>query len=278
MAVLLLVLIVFFATSTASMSQTCLQRLAGQRVLVTGGGRGIGQAIAILCGEEGAKVAISSRTPSELQETAAIMKEKGASDVFLSVTDVTDKEQVEAMVKSVVDKFGAIDVLVNNVGSSQRSKGPMETLDSDDLRSLFDLNVVSIHMVTSAVLRQTMLEHGGRIVNISSRAGKVGLPHYSFYCATKFALEGLTASLAEELREKGITVNTLSPGMVNTKSFPKVEGTKGVRTAESVKDGLFVLLESNETGHYLHVDELDQARDRGLEDCIALKPIREPLF
>jgi len=252
--------------------------LQNTRVLVTGAGRGIGQAIAVLCGEEGAKVAIASRTRSELQETAALMKDKGASDVLIEVADVTDKEQVETMVKNVVDKFGGIDVLINNAGGSQRTKGPLETLDSDDLRSLLDLNVVSVHIVTSAVLRQSMLESGGRIVNISSRAGKVGLPNYSFYCASKFALEGLTASLAEELKDRNIFVNTLSPGMVDTRSFPKPEGKQGVRSAESVRDGLFVVLDSDATGHYLHVDELDQVRERGLEDCAALKPIREPLF
>lgn len=261
------------------MSQVCVNRLAGQRVLVTGAGRGIGQAIAIICGEEGAaNVAITSRTRSELQETAAMMKDKGVSDVLLEVADVTNKDQVESMVKSVVEKFGGIDVLINNAGTSQRTKGTSETLDSDHLRSLLDLNVVSTHMVTSAVLRQTMLENGGRIVNISSRAGKVGLPNYSFYCATKFALEGLTASLAEELKDKNVAVNTLSPGMVNTRSFPKPEGKAGVRSADSVRDGLFVVLESDVTGHYLHVDELDQARERGLNDSAALKPIREPTF
>jgi short-subunit dehydrogenase len=96
---------------------------------------------------------------------------------------------------------------------------------------LLDLNVVSVHIVTSAVLRQSMLENGGRIVNISSRAGKMGLPTVSFYCASKFALEGLTAAMAEELKDKNISINTLSPGMVNTKSFSKPEGKKGVRSA-----------------------------------------------
>ena len=118
----------------------------------------------------------------------------------------------------------------------------------------------------------------GKIVNISSRAGKVGLPTYSLYCASKFALEGMSAALAEEVKDKGIEVNTLSPGMVNTKSFPKPEGKKGVRTAESVADSLFVLLESNATGMYIHADELDEARAAGKDDSEALKPIREPVF
>uniref|UniRef100_A0A7S2A1M5 Ketoacyl reductase n=1 Tax=Trieres chinensis TaxID=1514140 RepID=A0A7S2A1M5_TRICV len=262
-------------------------RLAGQRILVTGGGRGIGRAIALICAREGGRVAITSRTESELRETASLtspedeacdgsVEQESIMDTY--VADVTKEEDVERMVTSIVDKWGGIDVLVNNAGGSQR-KGPAETLSASDLRGLLDLNVVSVHIVTSAVLRLAMLPaKSGRIVNISSKAGKVGLPSNSFYCASKFALEGYAASLAEELRDSGIEVNTLSPGMVNTRSFPKPEGRKGVRTAESVGDGLFTLLEGGVTGHYLHADELDAVREAGLEDGAALKPIREEPF
>jgi NAD(P)-dependent dehydrogenase (short-subunit alcohol dehydrogenase family) len=88
----------------------------------------------------------------------------------------------------------------------------------------------------------------------------------------------LTASLAVELKDKNVRVNSISPGMVDTASFPKPPGKPGVRTAESIADGLFVLLESEVTGHYLHVDELDEVRRRGLDDRLALKPIHEPNF
>lgn len=136
-----------------------------------------------------------------------------------------------------------------------------------------------MHTLSSAVLKHGMLPAGsGKIVNISSRAGKVGLPNYSLYCASKFALEGMTAALAEEVKDKGIEVNTLSPGMVNTRSFPKPEGRKGVRSAESVADSLFALLEGGVSGHYIHADELDEAREKGLEDKVALKPIREAVL
>mmetsp|Transcript_11457 Transcript_11457/g.33783 ORF Transcript_11457/g.33783 Transcript_11457/m.33783 type:complete len:178 (-) Transcript_11457:140-673(-) len=172
-----------------------------------------------------------------------------------------------------------IDVCINNAGGSQVEKGPLESLDSDDLRKLLDLNVVSVHIVSSAVLRHAMIPaKAGKIVNVSSKAGKVGLPNNSFYVASKFALEGMSASLAEEVREKNISVNTLSPGMVNTKSFPKPPERKGVRAAESVEDGLFVVLNSGFTGHYLHVDELDEVRAKGLSDLRAMKPIREEPF
>mmetsp|Transcript_24096 Transcript_24096/g.52087 ORF Transcript_24096/g.52087 Transcript_24096/m.52087 type:complete len:302 (-) Transcript_24096:2236-3141(-) len=269
-------------------------RLLNQRVLITGGGRGIGRALALICSREGAKVAITSRTRSELEETASHAAAAAASDqssdgshsshelqpkMSIHIADVTNVSEVEDTVKSIVEKWGGIDVLINNAGGSQKSKGSLENLSSDDLRSILDLNVVSVHAVTSAVLRHAMLPAGGgRIVNISSRAGKVGLPNVSHYCASKFALEGMTAALAEEVKDKGIEVNTLSPGMVNTMSFPKPEGKKGVRSAASVEDSLFALLEGGVTGHYVHADELDEVRTKGLEDEAALKPIREAMF
>ena len=251
-------------------------RLANQRVLVTGSGRGIGRAIALVCNKEGARVAITSRTISELEETKSMAA--NPENVFFCTADVINEDEVEHLVKTVVDEFGGVDILINNAGAGH-SKGPLETLSTDDLRRLLDLNVCGVHAVTSAVLRHAMLPaQSGKIVNISSRAGKVGLPTYSLYCASKFALEGMSAALAEELKDKGIEVNTLSPGMVNTRSFPKPEGKKGVRTAESVADSLFVLLESGATGQYIHADELDEARAAGHDDSEALKLIREPVF
>jgi NAD(P)-dependent dehydrogenase (short-subunit alcohol dehydrogenase family) len=249
------------------------ERLAGKRILVTGSGRGIGQAIAVLCSQEGAKVALSSRTKTELEETASKM----SNECLVLPADLTRQEDVDDLVDSIVSSWGGLDILINNAGGPQTTKAPCEDLSSDDLSRILELNVVSVHRVSKAVINRAM-KPSGQIVNISSRAGKKGLPTMGFYVASKFALEGLTATMAVELKDRNIRVNTLSPGMVNTNSFPKPQDRKGVRTAESIRDGLFVLLESEATGCYLHVDELDLARERGLPDSIAIKPINEPLF
>jgi short-subunit dehydrogenase len=121
---------------------------------------------------------------------------------------------------------------------------------------------------------------GGTILNISSKAGKVGLENYSLYAASKFALEGMTSSWAKELKGRNIDVHSISPGMVNTASFPKPPGKAGVRSADSIKDGLLLALTSGMeyTGHYIHVDELDMVRSKGLPDVRAWKPIDEPSF
>ena len=258
------------------MSQHCDldQRLGGQRVLVTGAGRGIGQAIAVICSKAGANVAITSRTASELQETAIKMNSPHTS--LQVVADVNDSVQVHAMVDSIVSLWGGIDVLINNAGVSQSTKGTFDSMDSDDLLRVLNINVVAVHRVTSAVVPH--MKTGGGIINIFSRAGKLARPDISFYVASKFALEGLTAGMAEELRERGIQVNSLSPGSIHTLSFPKPDGHSGVRTAESIVDGLFAILESNITGHYLHVDELDMVRQNGLNDALAFNQINEQPF
>jgi len=265
--------------STSSTLKSCGSRLLNQRVLVTGAGRGIGRAIAVMCSKEGAKVALASRTESELLETVRMFdNNNNNTDISSSIhlTDVQNDEQVKSMIDSIVSKWGGIDILINNAGGSQSTKGTFDTLPSNDLSQLLNLNVVAVHRVSSAAVQH--MKEGGRIINISSRAGKIGIPSMSLYVASKFALEGLTAAMAEELKERNIQVNTLSPGMVNTKAFPKDNNRPGVRSAESVYDGLFCLLEGGTTGHYLHVDELDIAREEGMEDSVAIKPINEPKF
>jgi len=283
-AILYLVFGACFGMSAAAAASV----LAGQRVLVTGAGRGIGRAIAQICHAEGAQVAITSRSRAELEQTAAVCSTSndnrsnnsspGRKMLILPDCDVTKEDQVEAMVQEIVRQWGGLDILINNAGGAQPTKGPVVSLKSDDLRTLLDLNVVAVHTVTSTVLRlcPSPLKH---IVSISSRAAKKGLPEMSFYVTSKFALEGYTATLAEELRDQGTLVNSISPGMVHTVSFPKAPGRKGVRSPESIRDGLLLLLQQkNITGHYLHVAELDEARAKGLPDTAALKPINEPTF
>lgn len=269
------------------MSSTKSLMLQGKRVLVTGSGRGIGRAIALICHKHGAKVAITSRTRSELQETLLLangQNECSDESMRLFVTDVTNPSQVESMVQEIVTEWGGLDILVNNAGGSQRPKAPVDTLNAEDLQSLLLLNVVGPQIVTSAVLKYAMKKSSEgvdrKIINISSKAGKVGLQNYSFYSASKFALEGMTSSWAKELLDRDILVHSISPGMVDTKSFPKPANKPGVRSVEAIEDSLLLALRASKefTGHYVHADELDMVREQGLLDTAAWKAIDEPAF
>lgn len=282
-------------SSTQTLKVMSMPMLAGKRILITGGGRGIGRAMAHICASEGAQVAICSRNQTDLKETIATWQPSSDSNcsngvsndavsptIEMYVTDVTHEASVETMVKSIVNKWGGIDILINNAGRNQAfGKKNAYELKTSDFSDLLSLNIVAVHTVTSSVLRHSMLKNEAsdrRIINVSSRAGKVGIPGMSFYVASKFALEGYSATLSEELKNDNIFVNTISPGMVDTYSFPKAPGKKGVRTAESVRDGLMLLLETKETGMYIHVDELDEVREKQMEDSVAMKPISEVKF
>jgi NAD(P)-dependent dehydrogenase (short-subunit alcohol dehydrogenase family) len=147
--------------------------LRGSRVLVTGGGRGIGRAIALICAEEGADVAVLSRTMSEVEEVADQITQRYGTRALSVCADVTDEDQVASAVSEVVAKFGGIDILVNNAGAACE-KLPGHQQSANAFRQLLDINVVSALIVTSQVLNKCMLaQKAGSIINISSRAGKV---------------------------------------------------------------------------------------------------------
>jgi hypothetical protein len=147
--------------------------LQGQRVLITGGGRGIGRAIALICAEEGADVAVVSRTHEEVQEVAEEVKRRFGTRSLALCADVTDEAQVSQAVSKVVSGFGGIDILVNNAGAGCE-KVPAFQQSAEAFRRLLDVNVISAFIVSSQVLNRCMLaQKSGSIINISSRAGKV---------------------------------------------------------------------------------------------------------
>jgi 3-hydroxybutyrate dehydrogenase len=181
------------------------------RVLVTGGGRGIGRAIALRFAEPGATVAIAARTGSELDDTARDIGGRGARPVVLRV-DITDEEAVARAFDELRSAAPSIDVLVNNAGV-----GGGQAIDRSDTaiwRRVLDTNVWGTFLVTRQAV--PMLNDGGRVINISSVLGRFGVPGYTAYCASKHALIGFTRALALELAERRATVNAICPGWVET--------------------------------------------------------------
>jgi NAD(P)-dependent dehydrogenase (short-subunit alcohol dehydrogenase family) len=214
--------------------------LAGRTALVTGGGRGIGRAIALGLAEAGADVAIVSRTPAELERVAGEIRTAGRRALPLAA-DVAVAAQVTGAVDRAVEVFGRLDILVNNAGGPvSLSKDPkaltVETHDDASWDATIVLNLTSCYWAAKAALR-SMLEHGyGRIINVGSGYSLVGCAGLSAYAAAKHALVGFTRSLALEVGTRGVTVNCLRPGWTNTRLVDwRIVGAATGRTPEAAK-------------------------------------------
>jgi ketoreductase len=188
--------------------------------LVTGGSRGIGKAIARALAQEGAKVALCARD-GEAARKAADEISPGGGRVLGFRADVTEKADVRTLVQGVVARWGGVHILVNNAGVNARI--PIESEDDARWRAVLDSAVLGTYYVTREVLR-SMPAHiqsdgraaGGRIINISSILGKFGVPAYTAYCTAKHGIIGFTRALALEVAGRGITVNAVCPGWVET--------------------------------------------------------------
>ena len=180
-------------------------------VVVTGGGRGIGRAIALAFAEPGAHIVITSRTESQLQETAADLKAKGA-EVTTIVMDVSDEGSVAYGFGTLHGRVKHVNVLVNNAGV-----GGGEVVQGSEVarwKKTLDTNLFGMYLVSRQVL--PLMADEGRIVNLSSVLGRFGVPGYTAYCASKHGVIGFTRALALELVKRKITVNAIAPGWVET--------------------------------------------------------------
>ena len=212
--------------------------LRGKTVLVTGGSRGLGLVLARELAREGARVAICARDAEELERAVADLRGRGA-EALAFPCDVTDRRQVREMVEVVTDRFGGIDVLVNNAGIIQ--VGPLEVMTLEDFERAMAVHFWGPLYTTLAVLPQMRRRRDGRVVNISSIGGKISVPHRVPYSASKFALTGLSEGLRAELMKDNVVVTTVCPGLMRTGS-PRNANFKGQHRAEyawfSISDSL----------------------------------------
>ncbi|MFQ5340494.1 MAG: SDR family NAD(P)-dependent oxidoreductase [Anaerolineae bacterium] len=205
-------------------------KLKDRIAIVTGGGRGIGRAIALAYAREGAHVVVAALTANEIEAVAEEVR--GLDRRALAVlTDVADPAQVERMVQRTLDEFGAVDILVNNAGVVYVE--PVVDMPLAHFDLIMDVNLRAAFVACKAVLPTMIERRRGRIINISSESGKFGAPRYAAYCASKFALNGFTESLALEVMKYGIRVNAVSPGAVDTRMArgPKEEAGTAERMA-----------------------------------------------
>jgi len=196
--------------------------LAGQVAVITGAGRGIGRAIAVRLAELGAHPFLCGRSRSALEETAATIRELGGrnsekSSARSSIVecDVTDLGSVEALAVQVESAFHRVDILVNNAGISGPG-GPLHQLAPADWERIFNTNLRGAYYCIRSLTPPMIQGGGGHIINISSLAGKNALPNGAAYAASKWGLNGLSYSVAEELRAHNIRVSVICPGSVHT--------------------------------------------------------------
>ena len=189
-------------------------RLAGKVAIVTGGGTGIGKAIAILFAAEGARVAICGRTLQTLQETAGDITRDGG-EVLVVPTDVSDAAAVETLTQQTLQRFGQIDILVNNAGV-RASIGTLLELDDEEWQRTFDIDVRGSWYCARAVIPEMRKRGGGSIIAISSISAYVGQPKQGAYNAAKAAQELLTKCLALDFAADNIRVNSVCPAWVLT--------------------------------------------------------------
>ena len=188
--------------------------MEGRVALVTGGGRGIGRAIAVRLAKGGAKVAISYRANDEAAgETAKLVREAGA-ECELFKGDVASSEDVAALFKGVTEAFGPVEILVNNAGTTRDNI--MLRMKDAEFDDVMQTNLKGTYLCTRAVLRGMVRARWGRIVNISSVVGLLGNAGQANYAASKAGIIGLTKSVAREVANRGITANAVAPGYVET--------------------------------------------------------------
>jgi meso-butanediol dehydrogenase/(S,S)-butanediol dehydrogenase/diacetyl reductase len=183
--------------------------------IVTGAARGIGRGIAEALAREGAQLVLADlpSVDADIAETKRLVEAHGVQSISVHC-DVRDYQDVTLMVKSALDRFGRIDVLVNNAGVI--SVAPVVAMTEEQWDLVLDVNVKGTFLCSKAVAPHMMEKRRGRIVNLSSQAGKRGSPGVAHYCASKFAVIGFTQSLAQELGPFNVTVNAICPGEVDS--------------------------------------------------------------
>jgi NAD(P)-dependent dehydrogenase (short-subunit alcohol dehydrogenase family) len=209
-------------------------KLKDRGAIVTGGGRGIGKEIALALAREGCDVLISGRTREVLDDTAAEIEATGRRAKVL-VTDVSHEAQVNEMVQAAIATFGQIDILVNNAGIVGPT-APVSGVSREDWDEVFAINLTGAFLCAKAVIPHMTQRGSGKIINISSIAGKMAYALRSPYAASKWGMLGLSATLAEELGQHNIQVNAICPGPTAGERMTNVIAGRARQLGRSVEE------------------------------------------
>jgi NADP-dependent 3-hydroxy acid dehydrogenase YdfG len=208
------------------MSKRAPRSLHGNVVAITGGGRGIGRAMARALAAQGARVAVCDLDGDTAAATAA---ELGGDAIGLAV-DVTDHAALVAFVDTVEERLGPLDVMINNAGIMPVT--PLVDEDDASIARQLELNLRAVIVGTREAMRRMTPRGTGHIVNVASVAGRAGFPHLATYCATKHGVVGLSEAVRAELRGTGVEISVVMPSLVNTELIAGVPSARGVKTIE----------------------------------------------
>ena len=200
--------------------------LTGKVAIITGASRGIGKAAAIAIAQAGASVVVNYARSSDAADAVVAAISEGGSEAIALQADVSKADQVDAMVKATMDKFGRIDVLVNNAGITRDTL--LLRMKPEDWQAVIDLNLTGVFLCTRAVSKIMLKQRSGRIINISSVAGLMGNPGQANYSAAKAGVIGFTKTIAKELAPRGVTANAVAPGFIATDMTEDLKNTEEI--------------------------------------------------
>ncbi len=210
--------------------------LKGRIAVVTGSGKGIGRAIATTLAGAGATIVVNDLTDDMTSECVSAIEASGGTAMGIGA-DISNADDAERLMKTVVDTYGKIDILVNNAGITRDSL--LMRMKDEDFDKVIQVNLRSVYLCTKAAVRPMMKQRSGRIVNISSVVGLMGNPGQVNYAASKAGVLGITKSTAREVASRNITVNAIAPGFIDT-DLTRVLGEETVKAIlESVPLGRF---------------------------------------
>jgi NAD(P)-dependent dehydrogenase (short-subunit alcohol dehydrogenase family) len=227
--------------------------LNGQVVVVTGAGRGIGREIALMSAEAGARVVLAARTAAQLEDVVAAVTERGGEALAVP-TDVTDPAACERLIEAPLERWGRLDVLVNNAGTNVIASLVMSK--EEQWRSVYEVNVFAVFRLTKLALKPMIRAKSGRVINISSVSEKAGAAFASTYASSKGAVNAFTRSVALETAKLGITVNSVNPWHVHTDLLEYGMGKRGAMFGASAEDYIKKIAEGSPQARLVEAREI----------------------